>query len=253
VLNESSPKTRVLIVDDNEFNRAGVALYLRSHGYETLEAGNRAAAIDLGRRERPHAAVVDIVIPHTAADKIQTSHSVGLRLVADLKALDPAMAIVVFSAHEDRGGEVLDLIRDGVRGIAYLLKGVRPERLLGALQDTAAGRVVLDGDLTTGRPKLAEEILNRLTPAERPWVERAVILIDSLTTRERDVAVRLAASQNTQGIAGALELAAKTVENHISSLYEKLGLGDVDERAGLRKSTLLAKACMVYELIDGGG
>jgi DNA-binding NarL/FixJ family response regulator len=237
-------------VDDNDFNRYGVALYLQSHGYETLEAGDEAAALDQARQHRPMGAIIDIVIPPTAADQALTAQSIGLRLVASLKALDPAMAIVVFSAYEDRGEEILNLIRDGVRGIAYLLKGVRPEELLDALQKTAEGQVVLNPNLATGRPKMADEILNRLTPAERPWVERAVMLMGDLTDTEKKVALRLAASQNTQGIADALQRSPKTVEAHIGSVYDTLGLSKVDERtAGLRKSSLLAKACMIYELL----
>jgi DNA-binding NarL/FixJ family response regulator len=240
-------------VDDNDFNRYGVALYLQGHGYETLEAGDEAAALDQARRMRPQLAVIDIVIPSAAGGQALTEDSIGLRLVAALKQLDPTMGVVVFSAHDDRGEEVLNLIRDGVRGIAYLLKGIRPEELLEALQKTAEGQVVLNPNLATGRPKLVDEILNRLSPAERPWVERAAMLMPLLTETEMKVALRLAASQNTQGIAEAMQRSPRTIEVHITNVYEKLGLNEVDERAaGLRKSVLLAKACMIYELLGGG-
>lgn len=55
----------VLVVDDNDFNRDGVALYLRSLGMTTLEAGDEATAYAIAVTERPGAAVVDIVIPTT--------------------------------------------------------------------------------------------------------------------------------------------------------------------------------------------
>lgn len=239
----------VLIVDDNAFNRDGIAFYLRTLGYSLAEAGDEAGALVEAERCRPWAAVVDIVIPPTEDAQALLSQSVGLRLVRKLKQLDPAMGIIVFSAHEDRGGEVWDLVRDGMRGIAYLLKGVRPERLLQALHDTAAGRVVLDGISPAGRPRLAEEIRDRLSPEERPWVDRAVALLPDLSDREREVALRLANSQNTIGIAAALSITPKTVENHISRVYDKLGLAGVDTRAPhLRKAVLLAKAWMIYEL-----
>jgi DNA-binding NarL/FixJ family response regulator len=253
----SDPPTdnnRVLLVDDDPFNRAGISLYLGSHGYATLEAGDEATAIALAEQERPWAAVVDIVIPATARGKAQFDQSVGLRLVRRLKALYPVMGIVIFSAHEDRGSEVWDMVREGVRGIAYLLKGVRPERLLQALHDTAAGHVILDGIAPAGRPRLGVEILSRLSPDERPWVERAVMLISTLTDMELKVALLLAASQTTQGIADALNRSLKTVEGHTTHVYEKLGLAEVDRRAPhLRKSTLLAKAFMIYELLGNKG
>lgn len=243
--------TRVLIVDDNEFNRAGIALYLQNHSYRTLEAGDMASALEIARREHPDAAVVDIVIPTTDGGKVQSGHSVGIRLVSELKALNPAMAIVVFSAHDNRSDEVLELIRDGVSGIAYLLKGVRPEALLQALQETAGGRNSIQGDMTSSHRKLVQEILDQLTPAERPWVDQAAILMAGLSEREMEVASHMTASQNTQGIAKTLGLSPKTIEVHIGSIYQKLGLDEIDERgSGLRKSGILAKSFMVYRLLN---
>lgn len=49
-------------------------------------------------------------------------------------------------------------------------------------------------------------------------------------------------------IAAALTITAKTVENYIGRIYDKLGLSDTTEAAGLRKAILLAKVCMIHEL-----
>jgi len=242
----------VLVVDDNDFNRVGLGLYLRGHEYTTVEAGDEATAFALAAAHRPAAAVVDIVIPTMPDGKAYTSQSVGLRLVRRLKELDPTMGIVIFSAYEDRGGEIWDLIREGARGVAYMLKGSRPERLLAALGEVRAGQVTLDGDAGANKPQLAAEIRARLTPAERRWVEEAVRLMPLLSPRELDVARRLAGSHNRQGLVDGLGITAKTVDNHINRLYEKLGLGDLETAAPtLRKSALLAKACMLYDLTYG--
>lgn len=243
----------ILVVDDNEFNRDGVALYLQSHGYHTVQAGDEAGALAVAGREMPWAAVVDIVIPTQAGGKASISQSVGLRLARRLKEMQPTLGLVIFSAHEDRGAEVWGLVREGLRGVAYLLKGARPEELLAAIHSTAAGRVILDGVPPTARSRLAEELLARLSPAERPWVERAVILMPSLSEREREVGRRLAASQNTQGIADDLTITPKTVEGHISHVYDRLGLAEVERRSpSLRKAVLLAKAFMIFELLNKG-
>ena len=239
----------VLIVDDDAFNRYGINLYLSNHGYVVHEAGDEATAFAIAQQIMPQAAVVDIVIPTIAEARANIERSVGIHLVRRLKGLNPQMGVVVFSAHEDRGGEIWELVRDGFRGIAYLFKGVRPERLLEALRDTTAGHVILDGIAAESRPKLSEEILKRLSPAERPWVDMAVTLLSTLSDREREVALRLAFSQTTVGIATALGISAKTVENHVSHVYDKLGFKEIDERAPtLRKSSLLAKAYMIYDL-----
>ncbi len=94
-----------------------------------------------------------------------------------------------------------------------------------------------------------QELRDHLSPLERPWVERAVRLMPTLSPREQDVARRLAASHNIQGLVALLGISQKTVEHHVASLYDKLGLSDVDTAAPtLRKATLLAKACMLYDL-----
>jgi len=239
----------VLVVDDNDFNRDGVVLYLRSFGMATLEAGDEETAYALAAAERPAAAVVDIVIPTRPGERGQIERSVGVHLARRLKALDPAMGIVIFSAYEDRGAEIWELIREGARGMAYMLKGSRPERLRQALEDTRAGHVILDGDAAAGKPQLIRELRARLTPAERPWVERAVRLMPTLSAREDAVARQLAASHNIQGLVEKLGISAKTVEHHIRAIYEKLGLAEVDTAAPtLRKATLLAKAYVLYDL-----
>ena len=118
-----------------------------------------------------------------------------------------------------------------------------------ALDDVRAGHVILDGDAAAGKSQLVEELRTHLSPAERPWVERAVRLLPTLSPREEDVVRRLAASHNTQGIVETLGISHKTVEHHVRSLYDKLGLSDADAAAPtLRKATLLAKACMIYDL-----
>ncbi len=239
----------VLVVDDDTFNRDGIHLYLTNHGYVVYEAGDEATAFAAAGQYMPTAAVVDIVIPPTAHARANIERSVGIQLVRRLKELNPQMGVVVFSAHEDRGNEIWELVRDGMRGIAYLFKGIRPERLLEALRDTIAGHVILDGISAESRPGLSQEILNRLSPAERPWVFRAVALLSTLSSREREIALRLAFSQTNLGIATALGISTKTVENHVSHVYGKLGFDELDLRAPhLRKSSLLAKAYMIYDL-----
>lgn len=239
----------VLVVDDNDFNRDGVVLYLRSLGLATVEAGDMASALAVAAADRPDAAVVDIVIPTAPGEPADISRSVGVQLARRLKTLDPSMGVVIFSAYEDRGSEIWDIIREGERGLAYMLKGSRPERLRQALEDTRAGHIILDGDAAAGKPQLVREMRARLSPAERFWIERAVRLMPTLSPREDDVARWLTASHNNQGLVETLGISAKTVEHHISALYEKLGLAEVDTAAPtLRKATLLTKAYALYDL-----
>jgi DNA-binding NarL/FixJ family response regulator len=242
-------KRLILVVDDNRFNREGLVLYLESAGYVTCQAGNERDAYAAAISGRPLGAIVDIVIPAEADREADLGENVGLDLVAKLKRLNPEMGIVVFSAYDDRSREIWSMVREGTRGLAYMVKGSRPEQLLDALEQALAGNVVLDPKALTTTRQLGDEIRLQLTADERPWVEHAADLLPFLSNRELEVARRLANSQNVSGIADALGLSQSTVETHVTNVYAKLDLAYVDKRApSLRKSTLLAKAYMLYEL-----
>lgn len=239
----------ILVVDDNQFNREGLVLYLRSAGYVTCEAADAAAAYATAQAHDPAGAVIDIVIPTHEGAVADLDESVGLELVARLKHLSPNMGIVVFSAYDDRGREVWSIVREGTRGLAYVLKGSRPERVLEALEQALLGNVHLDPNALTNTRRLEDEFVQQLQPEERHWIEQAAVLMPTLTDREMEVAQRLADSQNLQGIAESMGINQRTVENHITSVYSKLKLSCVDqETPSLRKSTLLAKAHMLYVL-----
>jgi DNA-binding NarL/FixJ family response regulator len=246
------PRQTVLLVDDDPFNREGVRLYLRQNGLEVMEAGDEASAWDLAQTQPPDAVVMDISIPPDAHTPVRSGSTLGIRLTARLKQARPALGVVLFSAHDDHGGEVLDMVREGARGLAYKLKGTAPSALLSAIHEVMGGRIVIDPEVRTRRPGLADELLKRLLPDERPWVELAVNSFDTLTLRERELAQRLAASHNTEGIAKTLSVTPKTAENYIGHVYDKLGLNEMGRAAPhLRKVLILAKACLVRDLREG--
>lgn len=246
--NSSTPT--ILLVDDDAFNREGLRLYLEQEGFAILEAGDAATAWQmLGASETgapaADAAVVDISLPAEPGQKAQTGYSAGIQLAGRIKDAYPAFGVVLFSAYEDRGAEVLNLIQEGRRGLAYKLKGCQPAALLAALRGVMAGQVIIDPDVTNVH-SLADRLVARLTPEERPFVETAAVLLSQLTPREREVADRLAAAHNNEGIAHALVIEPKSVENNISRIYDKLRLNDAPHH--LRRAVLLAKACMIHDL-----
>lgn len=244
----------ILLVDDDAFNREGLRLYLEQEGFAIREAGDAATAWQvLGALQAgaaaADAAVIDISLPDEPGQKAQPGRSVGVQLAGRIKEARPAFGVVLFSAYEDRGAEVLELIGEGRRGLAYKLKGCQPTALLAALRGVMAGQVIIDPEVTDVR-SLADRLMSRLTPEERPYVEVAVDLLPQLTPREREVAERLAAAHSNEGVAHALVLEPKSVENNISRIYDKLQLNDAPHH--LRRAVLLAKACMIYDLREQG-
>jgi DNA-binding NarL/FixJ family response regulator len=244
---------RILLVDDDAFNREGVQLYLKREQMEVIEAGDEAAAWSAAQAQPLDAAVIDISIPADGASPSKASNSHGIRLANRIKKAYPAVGVVLFSAYGDRGSEILDMIREGTRGLAYKLKGNQPGALLAAIHEVIAGRVVIDPEVHANRSGLAEELVKRLTPEEAYWVQIAAENFGLLTPRENEIAQRLAASHNTEGISQALSVAPKTTENYITHVYEKLGINNIAQEAPhLRKVVILAKACMINDLRKEG-
>jgi CheY-like chemotaxis protein len=103
-------RASVLIVDDDAFNREGMHLYLTRHGFAVAEAGDEATALALAQQQRFDVAILDIAIPQWPHQRAHPAHSTGIRLARRLKQHDPRIGIVLFSAYEDRGQEVLKLM-----------------------------------------------------------------------------------------------------------------------------------------------
>lgn len=246
---ELFPFNRILIVDDNSFFREGMRGYLERKGFETLEANDGASAIRLAHANKIDAAIVDIVLSTHPQSRPEISRNEGIKLARELKLTFPSMGVLIFSAYKDRGNEVLDLAADGIRGLAYLVKGTHPLKVLNALLETCKGQVVLDSQIQNNADTLGHELWKKLTPDELPWIRQAVNLFPTLTPREREIAWLLADSRTIQGIADALSISTKTVEKHTNHIYSKLYLKKVDRfDPPMRKALLLAKACWLIDL-----
>lgn len=243
-------RLRVLLVDDDAFNRQGIRQYLQLYNIDVQDAGDESTAWALFEAATFDAAILDISIPRSSTTQ-QPIPNLGIRLAQRIKQKRPDLGVVLFSAYADRAGEVQELVRRDMRGIAYKLKGCAPEELLSALRGVMAGRVILDADVHSNRRQLADELLARLTSPERLWVEGIVREFNQLTLREKEIVQRLAASHNTEGISKALSLSPRTTENYIGHIYDKLGLNEMGRQAPhLRKVVVLAKACLIVDLAE---
>ena len=244
---ECAPR-RLLLVDDDSFNRDGMRLYFARAGFAVVESGDEDAAWQIARQQPLDVAIIDLAIPPRAG--APADQSCGSRLVWRLKEAFPSLGIVVFSAYEDRGAEFLERINQGVRGVAYKLKGCHPTALLAAVTEVMAGRVVIDGEVRANHHALGEKFLSGLTTEERPYIEYAVERMAELPPRLQEVARLLANSSNLDGIAQALDVSPKTAGNYVGKVYDRLGLTLMGQDAPqLRKAVILVKACMLFDLV----
>lgn len=237
----------VLIVDADLYERLGIRAALEGAGHRPLEAADEAAAQALSELHTVDAAIIDISIPADEHGDTWVRNTLGIGLAQRLKARWPNLGIVLYSAYEHHLDEFLALLSSGVRGLAYCLKGRRQDSLLSTLAQVVAGRVEIDPEVHTQSQTLANELRLRLTPSERPWVERAVAALPKLTSQEARAAMLLAASCSPEGVARRLSL--QRADNLICRVYAKLGLDTVPvESPELRQVSLVIKACHIHML-----
>lgn len=192
-------RIRVLLVDDHQLFRRGVASLLA--GREDIEvvgeANNGAEAVERARELMPDVILMDIKMPELD----------GLSATKQLKAEMPYVRIMMLTVSET-DEDLFEAIKAGASG--YLLKNVDPNYLIACVQQVQRGEVPI-------APTMAAKILRELTsPTESSF--------QALTGRERQVLELLAGGLANKEIAFQLKISENTVKNHLRNILEKLHL-----------------------------
>jgi DNA-binding NarL/FixJ family response regulator len=195
--------TKLVIIDDHEALREGLAALLGHGGMEVVgAAGNVAAGVDLVEHTHPDVAIVDIRLPPTHNDE-------GIRAALEIRAHHPSVGVLVLSQYIELG-LALQLLSESADGVGYLLKDriTDVDDFVGAVRRVADGGSALD-------PVIVSTLLSR---------QRADDPLAALTPREREVLEQMATGASNQGIADALVITLRAVEKYVSSVFDKLGL-----------------------------
>lgn len=153
--------------------------------------------------------------PDVLALDVQLPDLNGLEVTRRLRANGSTTAVLILTAHDD-SQTVFGLLESGAVG--YVLKDEALEMLIGAVRVAARGETWLS-------PAVARQVVNRavgggsaLRPADIPQE------FSLLTAREIEVLRLIARGLDNTAIAQALYLTKRTVQNHISNIYGKLGV-----------------------------
>ncbi len=194
---------RVLIADDQEIVRTGLAMILGSEDDITVvaQAADGRAAVRLARELRPDVCLFDIRMPEM--DGIEAT-----RQLAGPGVEDP-MAVVVITTF-DLDEYVHEALKAGARG--FLLKDAGPELLLQAIHAAADGDALIAPKVTV-RLLAAFSASGGSAPAQP---------ITPLTDREEDVLKTVARGLTNSEIARELHISLGTVKTHLTALMNKL-------------------------------
>ncbi|MDA7417252.1 response regulator transcription factor [Xenophilus arseniciresistens] len=194
----------VLIVEDDALMRERLQRILGQLGYtdDALVFTTSLAQARAQAAQQPHAlALVDLGLPDGS----------GVELIAELRADDPGLGILVISAWstEER---ILTALRAGATG--YVLKERDDLELVLAVRSVLRGGAPID-------PFIARRILDlSKAPASSPdRLEEG-----ALTSRENEILRMVAQGMTNREIAETVFLSRHTVECHIKHIYRKLAV-----------------------------
>lgn len=203
----NNPKQiRVIIVDDHDMVRRGLATYLKLQDDMRMvaEAGSGLEALDVCNQYMPDVVLMDIVMPKMG----------GAEATRIIRSKFPRTQVIGLTSFQDR-----DLVQEMLRAgaIGYLLKNVTGDELAEAIRSAYRGKPSMS-------PEVAQELI---LSAQNP------VPGEDLTAREREVLALLVEGFSNPEIARRLVISRSTARAHVSHILSKLGVTNRSEAVAL--------------------
>ena len=194
----ANAKLKILIVDDHDIVRKGLAMLVSRQEDLTVvaEAGTVAEAVEKARETVPDVVVMDIRLPD----------GTGIEACREIRDENSDVKVLMLTSYSDEEA-VMGSIMAGASG--YLLKEIRSQEIVDAIRRVGSGQSLLDPSVTASvlervRRGKEQDVLAQLTDQEKKILE---LIVDGQTNRE---------------IAGQINLSDETVKNYVSNILGKL-------------------------------
>jgi len=201
-----TPKKTILIVDDHPLVREGLESILHTAPeYEVVgQAGNARDAIQMVKNQKPDLVLLDLGLPDKS----------GIQLSREIRDISPPTRILIISMHSTVD-YIVKAFQAGATG--YMTKESATQRLLTGIAQVLKGEYFMDGSVSH---KVVEELMK--TPEKETKITDAGY--ETLTSREQEIMTLLAEGYPAKEVAARLFISPKTVENHRTSIMNKLGV-----------------------------
>ena len=217
--------TLVLVVDDQDLVRAGLAALLRAApgGYEVLEAREGKEAVRVAAERSPEVILMDLRMP--GMDGITAIREILAEALRAQRRPPRVLVLTTFDLDE----YVHNALRAGASG--FLVKNTPAARLFAAVDAVAGGDMAFTPEIT----HRLVEAFHRAQDQEAADVAAAAAgpipspvagtgPSQELTSRELDVLRMVGTGMSNTAIAAQLMLAEATVKTHIYRVMTKLDL-----------------------------
>ena len=205
-MTDSSP-IRVMIVDDHDMVRRGLATFLRVKAdlERVGEASNGREALQVCEQARPDVILMDLVMPEMD----------GPTATRAIRKRYPQVQVVALTSFQEK-----ELVQEALQAgaISYLLKNVSVDELAEAIRAAHAGRATL-------APEVAQALIQAASQGLTPGHD--------LTPREREVLALLVEGLTNPEIAERLTVSYSTARAHVSNVLSKLGVSNRGEAIAL--------------------
>ncbi len=201
-----APKKTILIVDDHPLIREGLISILKSAaGYEVVgQVGNARNAIRMVKNLKPDLVLLDLALPDKS----------GIELSREIRNISPPTRILIVSMHS-RVDYIVKAFQAGATG--YMVKESATEKLLQGIEHVVNGEYFMDGSVS-------HRVVEKLMQTSEKEMKITDAAYETLTPREQEITVLLAEGYSAKETAAKLFISPKTVENHRTSIMNKLGI-----------------------------
>jgi len=198
---------RVMLVDDHEMVRMGLAAYLSTEEEIEVvaEASSGEEGVKLAEQLKPDVILMDLVMDGIG----------GIEATRRIREVCPTAKVIVLTSFID-DEKVYPVIEAGA--FSYLLKTSRAAEIARAIRSAAAGEPVLES-------RVAGKIMARFRHGQQPNPH------EQLTPRELEVLKLIGQGKSNQEIADELIIGIKTVKTHVSNILAKLNVEDRTQAA----------------------
>jgi DNA-binding NarL/FixJ family response regulator len=195
---ETQATIRVLLADDHIIVRAGIRQFIELSPDILVigEASNGREACELLEQLRPDVAVLDIQMPLMS----------GIDVTRWIRTKRLSIGVLVLTAYDDEP-YVQAVLQAGANG--YVLKTAAPQKIIGGIHDVFQGKSVLDVNLT-------KILIAKLVG------KTETTLVEPLSDRELQILTLTAKGSTNKAIAVQLGISDRTVQNHLSNIFQKL-------------------------------